>query len=80
MEELKILAKRVFNGMELVKFISFLDNDQVDEAYELAGEILDEAKDAVLEAVVNDECDFVLMSHYKFSYNLYTEFQKQEVI
>lgn len=61
-------------------FMTFARHASRDEwviASEVASKKLQLAEKAVLETVRKDECDFVLMSHYRQAYDLYQECTKK---
>ena len=71
-EKLRVSALAVFSKEDYQNFARALFKNNHEEALELAGAYYDDAVERVLATVYNDECDFVLMSHYRQTRDLLT--------
>lgn len=69
-EEITEMALKVLNRDEFQEFAKALHQNKNKKALEVAYNELTASEALVLDSVRKDECDFVLMSHYKQSYKL----------
>jgi len=77
-EGIRVLAKTTFNKEKYQEFAEAFYKQDWEYVTELANECYDDAQEQVLDTVYKDECDFVLMGHYRNAKDLLTKISELE--
>lgn len=69
-DEIRSIALKVLSKEDFQDLAKAIYENKVNDAIAIAYKEMSSAQEAVLDTVRKDECDFVLMSHYRQAYDL----------